>query len=293
MPGPLQFETPTALDYFASLVADDASLSLVEAALAIAHDDFPQLDTQAVLSEIDAMAAKLKQRFPADAVPVQRLRWLNRFFVQELGFAGNVNDYYDPHNSYLHRVLSTRRGIPITLAVLYIELATQIGLTARGVSFPGHFLVKLRMHTGSQQGEVVIDPFTGHSLSRDELDELLAPYKRNRGLHGEFDMPLGLFLQAATSREIVARMLRNLKEIHRGAQDWRRLLQVIQRLIVLLPQAWEERRDRGLVYAELGLDDAAARDLALYLERATDAPDRATIVERLALLGGHGRTRPH
>jgi regulator of sirC expression with transglutaminase-like and TPR domain len=293
MPGPLQFETPTALDYFASLVADDASLSLIEAALAIAHDDFPQLDTQSVLSEIDAMAAKLKQRFPADAVPVQRLRWLNRFFFQELGFAGNVNDYYDPHNSYLHRVLSTRRGIPITLAVLYIELATQIGLTARGVSFPGHFLVKLRMHTGSQQGEVVIDPFTGHSLSRDELDELLAPYKRNRGLHGEFDMPLGLFLQAATSREIVARMLRNLKEIHRGAQDWRRLLQVIQRLIILLPQAWEERRDRGLVYAELGINDAAERDLAIYLERAPDASDRAAIAERLALLGGHGQARPH
>jgi regulator of sirC expression with transglutaminase-like and TPR domain len=293
MPGPLQFETPTALEYFTSLVADDASLSLVETALAIAQDDFPKLDTQSVLSEIDTMVAKLKRRFPADAVPVQRLRWLNRFFFQELGFAGNVNDYYDPQNSYLHRVLQTRRGIPITLAVLYIELATQIGLPARGVSFPGHFLVKLRMNTGSQQGEVVIDPFTGHSLSRDELDELIAPYKKTRGLQGEFDVPLGLFLQAATSREIVARMLRNLKEIHRGTQDWRRMLQVLQRLIVLLPQSWEERRDRGLVYADLGIEDAAARDLAMYLERAPDATDRQVIIERLALLGGHGRRRPH
>jgi regulator of sirC expression with transglutaminase-like and TPR domain len=293
MPGPLQFETPTALEYFASLVADDASLSLVETALAIAQDDFPKLDTQTVLSEIDTMVARLKQRFPADAVPVQRLRWLNRFFFQELGFAGNVNDYYDPQNSYLHRVLQTRRGIPITLAVLYIELATQIGLPARGVSFPGHFLVKLRMNTGSQRGEVVIDPFTGHSLSRDELDELLAPYKKTRGLQGEFDVPLGLFLQAATSREIVARMLRNLKEIHRGTQDWRRMLQVLQRLIVLLPQSWEERRDRGLVYAELGIEEAAAKDLALYLERAPDATDRQVIIERLALLGGHGGRRPH
>jgi regulator of sirC expression with transglutaminase-like and TPR domain len=293
MPGPLQFETPTALEYFASLVADDASLSLVETALAIAQDDFPKLDTQAALSEIDAMVAKLKQRFPADAVPVQRLRWLNRFFFQELVFAGNVNDYYDPQNSYLHRVLQTRRGIPITLAVLYIELATQIGLPARGVSFPGHFLVKLHMNTGSQQGEVVIDPFTGHSLSRDELDELLVPYKKTRGLQGEFDVPLGLFLQAATSREIVARMLRNLKEIHRSAQDWRRMLQVLQRLIVLLPQSWEERRDRGLAYAELGIEEAAARDLTVYLERAADAADRQVIIERLALLGGHGRRRRH
>ncbi len=293
MPGPLQFETPTPLDYFASLVADDASLSLVEAAAAIAHGEFPQLDTQAVLAEIDAMAVKLRQRFPADAVPVQRLRWLNRFFFQELGFAGNVNDYYDPHNSYLHRVLHTRRGIPITLAVLYIELATQIGLTARGVSFPGHFLVKLRMHTGHQQGEVVIDPFTGHSLSRDELDELLAPYKRDRGLQGEFDVPLGLFLQAATAREIVGRMLRNLKEVYRGAQQWMRLLEVQQRLVVLLPQAWDERRDRGLVYAELGMNGAAACDLANYLEHASDAPDRAMIVERLAALRPNGTARRH
>lgn len=290
----MTFEAPTALEYFASLVADDASLSLVEAAVSIAQDDFPRLDTQAVLAEIDALAVRLKRRFPADAVPVQRLRWLNRFFFQELGFAGNINHYYDPDNSYLHRVLSTRRGIPITLAILYIELASQIGLTARGVSFPGHFLIKLRMATGQQQGEVVIDPFTGQSLSRDELDDLLAPYKRHRGLQGEFDVPLGLFLQAASAREVVARMLRNLKEIHRGAHDWRRQLQVQERLVVLLPQAWEERRDRGLVHAELGANAAAARDLADYLEHALDASDRVEIARRLAALRGGGLPRrPH
>ncbi|HEY8710251.1 MAG TPA: transglutaminase-like domain-containing protein [Burkholderiaceae bacterium] len=293
MPGPLTFEMPTALDYFASLVADDASLSLVEAAAAIAQDDFPRLDTQAVLAEIDAMAAKLKRRFPPDAVPVQRLRWLNRFFFQELGFAGNVNNYYDPDNSYLHRVLSTRRGIPITLAVLYIELATQIGLTARGVSFPGHFLVKLRMRSGQQQGEVVIDPFTGQSLSRDEIDELLAPYKRSRGLQGEFDVPSGLFLQGATARDVLARMLRNLKEIHRGAQDWARMLPVLQRLVVLLPQAWDERRDRGLACAELGMIEAAAPDLVAYLEHASEAPDRAMVAARLTALGDRGPNRLH
>ena len=290
----MKFETPTALEYFASLVAEDASLSLVEAAAAIAQDDFAQLDTQAVLTEIDTLAVRLKKRFPIDAAPVQRLRWLNRFFFQELGFAGNVNDFYDADNSYLHRVLETRRGIPITLAILYIELASQIGLTARGVSFPGHFLVKLRMTTGIQQGEVVIDPFTGHSLSRGELDELLAPYKRSGGLQDESDVPLGLFLQAATAREVIARMLRNLKEIHRGAQDWRRLLQVQERLVVLLPQAWEERRDRGLVCAQLGNDAAAARDLSAYLEHAPDASDRARVAERLAALGGGaGSTRLH
>jgi regulator of sirC expression with transglutaminase-like and TPR domain len=289
MAGPLKFETPTALDYFAALVAEDASLSLVEAAAAIAQDEFPQLDIQAVLADIDGLAQRLKRRIPADAVPVQRLRWLNRFFFQELGFAGNVNDYYDPDNSYLHRVLATRRGIPITLAVVYIELATQVGLTARGVSFPGHFLIKLKM----PQGEVVIDPFTGHSLSREELDELLVPYKRNRGLQGEFDAPLGLFLQAAPARDVVARMLRNLKEIHRSSADWGRLLGVLERLVILLPQAWEERRDRGLAYAELGRPDAAASDLADYLEHAGNAQDRADIASRLAQLRRGGVPRLH
>ncbi|WP_298832869.1 tetratricopeptide repeat protein [uncultured Piscinibacter sp.] len=289
MAGPLHFEAPSALDYFATLVADDASLPLVEAAVAIAQDEFPELDTQSVLAELDALADRLRRRIPADAVPLQKLRWLNRFFFHELGFAGNVNDYYDPSNSYLHRVLATRRGIPITLAVIYIELATQVGLTARGVSFPGHFLVKLKM----SQGEVVIDPFTGQSLSREELDELLAPYKRSRGLTGEFDAPLGLFLQSALPRDVIARMLRNLKEIHRSAEDWPRLLAVLNRLVLLLPQAWEERRDRGLTYAELGLNSAAVGDLADYLEHASDAQDRQAISARLAELRQQGTPRLH
>jgi regulator of sirC expression with transglutaminase-like and TPR domain len=160
MTGSLRLDAPTALEYFASLVADDASLAVAEAALSIAQDDYPALDCQSVLAEIDGLAARLKSRIASDAAPMQRLRLLNRFFFQELGFAGNVHDYYDARNSYLHFVLQSRRGIPITLAVLYVEIASQIGLHASGVSFPGHFLVKLRM----PQGEVVIDPFTGQSM---------------------------------------------------------------------------------------------------------------------------------
>ena len=102
----LRFEVPTALDYFASLVAEDDSFSLLEAAIAVAQDEYPRLDAQGVLAEIDALADRLKRRIPADAVPLQRLRLLNRYFFQELGFAGNVNDYYDPRNSYLHEVLA-------------------------------------------------------------------------------------------------------------------------------------------------------------------------------------------
>ncbi|MBW8829621.1 MAG: tetratricopeptide repeat protein [Burkholderiales bacterium] len=293
MSEPLQFLAPTVLDYFSALVADDASLSLIEAAASIAQDDYPDLDTQTVLAEIDTMADRLKRRIPADSVPVQRLRWLNRYFFQELGFAGNVNHYYDPRNSYLHTVLDTRRGIPITLAVLYIEFATQIGLTARGVSFPGHFLIKLRMHTGKQHGEVVIDPFTGHSLSREELDELLGPYKRSHGLMGDFDAPLGLFLQAAPPRDVLARMLRNLKEIHRTGEDWARLLAVANRLVILLPHAFEERRDRGLVLAELGNYPQAVEDITVYLQCSPDAEDHAALTARVAELRDAGWPRLH
>lgn len=290
MAGSLPFAVPaTALDYFHSLVVDDTTFSLTETAVSIAQDDFPQLDTQGVLAEIDTLIDRLKRRIPADAAAAQRLRLLNRYFFEELGFRGNVNDYYDPCNSYVHEVLSSRRGIPITLAVLYIEFAGQIGLTARGVSFPGHFLVKLRM----PQGEVVIDPFTGHSLSRDELDGRLAPYRRSRGLQGDFEAPLGLFLQAAPPRDVIARMLRNLKEIHRSSGELLRLLAVQQRLLILLPDVWEEVRDRGLMYADLGAEDAAASDLEDYLLHVPDSPDRAAISARLANLKGGSAAARH
>lgn len=284
----MRFEV-TPLAYFSSLVADDAGFALFEAAVSIAQDEYPQLDPLGVLAEVDALAERLRRRLPADAPPLQRLRLLNRYFFHELGFAGNVNDYYDARNSYVNDVLVRRRGIPITLALLYVELATQVGLTARGVSFPGHFLVKLRL----PRGEVIIDPFSGRSLSREELDERLAPYRRQHGLVGDDEVPLGLFLQAAAPREVVARMLRNLKEIHRTAEDWPRLLAVQQRLVVLLPQIWEERRDRALVLAELGRHADAADDLEVYLRQRARADDAAALRERLLELRRLGQPRLH
>jgi len=275
---PLSFEVPSPLAYFASLVAEDDGFSLMEAAIAIAQDDFPALDTQTVLSEIDGLADRLRRRLPPDASPLHRLRFLNRYFFRELGFAGNVNHYHDADNSYLHRVLDTRRGIPISLALLYAELANQIGLQARGVSFPGHFLVKLKLPSG----EAVIDPFSGESLSREALDERLEPYRRQQGLVGEFDVPLGLFLQAASPRDIIARMLRNLKAVHLQANDLPRLLAVQQRLVCLLPEAWEERRDRGLTLADLGQHRAAVDDLHAYLDHHPDAPDSLELRRRVA-----------
>ena len=276
----LSLSTPTALEYFASLVAGDDQFPLLEAAISLAQDEYPELDVQQVLGEVDLLQARLKRRLPLDADGLHRLRVLNQFFYRELGFGGNVNDYYDPDNSYLNIVLGTRRGIPITLAVLWLELAQNLGLRARGVAFPGHFMVKVNL----PKGQVVIDPFDGQSLSRDELSERLEPFRGSQSLAEDSDVPLGLFLQAAPARDTIARMLRNLKEIHRTQEDWGRLLAVQNRLIILLPGDWDELRDRGLVLAEMGLSRQAAQDLEDYLAGAPDAHDAAAIAWRAAEL---------
>ena len=274
----LSYSVPTPLEYFASLVQvpQGGAIALLESAACIAQDEYPRLDVQQFLDEMDRLQARLQRRIAQDAEPLLRLNLLNQFFFGELGFAGNLNDYYAPGNSYLHVVLEKRRGIPISLAVLWLELAQGVGLRAHGVAFPGHFLVKVLMPTG----QVVMDPMTGLSLSREALGERLEPFRRGHGPL-EDEAPLGLYLQAATERDILARMLRNLKEIHRARQDWSRLVAVQDRLIVLLPDAWSEWRDRGLAQAELGRPLQAAQDLEVYLAHAQGAGDVRQIQQRI------------
>lgn len=270
-------EPPTPLDYFAALVQSDDNLPLLEATACVAMDEYPDLDVQTLMGDVDQLLARLRRRLPADAGPLQRLRLLNQFFFHDMGFGGNINDYYDPDNSHLNVVLKTRRGIPITLAVVWLELAQGLALQAKGVNFPGHFMVKVNL----PQGQVIIDPFTGQSLSREDLSERLEPFKRRNGLIDDFDIPAGLYLQSAPPRDIVARVLRNLKDIHRTQEDWHRLVQVMHRLVILLPDDLTERRDRGLAWAELGHVIRALPDLEAYLAQADDAVDADAIAERV------------
>jgi regulator of sirC expression with transglutaminase-like and TPR domain len=233
-----KLELPTALEYFASLVQSDEHFPLLEATVSLAQDEYTELDIQQVLDQVDQLSSRLKRRLPADAGALQKLRLFNKFFFDELGFSGNLNNYYDPDNSYLHVMLRTRRGIPISLAVLWLELAQSIGLRAQGVGFPGHFLVKVRLPYPNE-GQAVIDPFTGESLSKEELSERLVPLHAESGLLRDghvSDELLKHYLRAATPREIVARMLRNLEEVYTSHQDPERLILVKQRLAVLLPQ---------------------------------------------------------
>ena len=270
-------------DYFASLVQDDANIPLFEAALCIAQDDEHPLDLNVSLTDIDKFALRLKRRLHADIAPIPKLRLLNNFFYQELGFSGNFNDYYNPDNSYLHKVLSTRRGIPISLAVIYMELAQQIGLDVKGVSFPGHFLMKLSVKTG----DIILDPFNGASLSREEIEERLEPYFING--RNPNDPPLASYLANATERSILVRMLRNLKAVYAEQPQWKELLSVQQKLVILLPDEIEERRDRGLAYANLDCPNAALQDIEAYLAQCPQATDAELLRIRLPELRAASR----
>ena len=188
------------LDYFRLLVSDAASIPLLEAAASIALDAYPTLDLQGFLDEVERLARQLAERCRSVGSDHARLERTLRFFHRTHGFAGNVANYYDPDNSYLHRVLETRRGIPITLSVLFVELARGVGLDAHGIGFPGHFLARVNL-----PGEVVvIDTFTGTQLDAD----LLARLGEQHGL------PPERLLAPATPRQILVRMLGNLRQIH-------------------------------------------------------------------------------
>jgi regulator of sirC expression with transglutaminase-like and TPR domain len=276
----LQVSTVTPLSYFKSLVASDLDFPLLEAAAAIAQDEEPSLDVQEVLATCDALLVRLKRRLKQKAKPLQQLTVLNQFFYNELGFSGNANNFYAPENSYLNEVFRTRRGIPISIAVIWLELAQALGLQAEGVSFPGHFLVKVTL----PEGLVVMDPLTGLSLGLDRLAERLAPFRQRIDDVEDADTPLGLYLQPAPPRDILTRMLRNLKEIFTSQSDWPRLKCVLDRLVVLNPDAIFERRDRGLALMEMGLNAEARDDLSAYVSQAAHASDVDIIRLRLASL---------
>ena len=281
----LNLSPPTPLGYFASLVQSDEQFPLLEAAASLAQDEEPTLDVQQVLDDVARLVKRVTARMPEAADDLTRLAILTQVFYKDLGFGMNANDYYAPENSYIFDVLRTRRGIPISLAVIWLELAQALDLQAQGISFPGHFLVKVAL----EGGLVVLDPLTGESLGLDNLSERLSPYRAPEDQFAAPDLdegetPLGLYLQACPPRDMLARMLRNLKEIFRSQEDWPRMLQVLERLVVLLPEAWDERRDRGLVHAELGHVHEALQDLRQYLEAVPAAPDTAALRNRVSEL---------
>src|SRR6185503_7081509 len=254
-----------ASDPFAELVSrQDERIELAKACLQIAQDAYPGLDVDGYVGELERFAKRLRARFAQDASPEDRIIALNEFLFDDLGFGGNTDNYYDPRNSYLNEVIDRRTGIPITLAVLYMEIGRRIGLPFEGVSFPGHFLVRLPLRGGT----LVLDPFSGGvPQSEAELRGLLKRViPRGIGVAEPggvpvADLPLDQFLEPASNRQILARLLRNLKGIYREKDQPERLLEVLNRMIVVAPEAAAELRDRGLVYVRLECWRPALKDL--------------------------------
>jgi regulator of sirC expression with transglutaminase-like and TPR domain len=268
------------------LSREDADIDLARACLQIAEDAYPGLDVDGYVGEIERFAKRLRARIPVGAGAEDRVIALNEFLFADLGFSGSADNYYDPRNSYLNEVIDRRRGIPITLSVLYMEIGQRIELPLRGVSFPGHFLVRLPLRGGT----LVLDPFSGGApQSAAELRERLQrviPRGLGVGEPGGVpvsDLPLEQFIEPASNRQILARLLRNLKGVYRERDKPDRLLDVLNRMIIVAPDAAAERRDRGYLYHRLECWRPALQDLADYLEREPNAPDldevRARMVE--------------
>jgi regulator of sirC expression with transglutaminase-like and TPR domain len=275
-----------APDRFAELLArDEAEIDLARACLMIAEDAYPALDVDGYLGEIERLAARLRGRLPSGEGAEGRVLALNRFLFDELGYSGNADHYYDPRNSYLNEVLDRRTGIPITLSILYLELGWRVGLALEGVSFPGHFLVRLRLRGAM----LVLDPFSGgETQSEADLRERLQrviPEGAAGGVPVEA-LPLDPFLEPAGKRQILARLLRNLKGIYRESDRPERLLGVLNRMLVVSPEAHGELRERGLLYQRMECYRAALKDLRDYSALEPEAPDiddvRAKLVELAA-----------
>lgn len=256
----------------------EADIDLVEAALLIAAHEYPELDVAAYQARMDRIAATLKARLRRDIGPVESIVALNRYLFEELGFRGNAREYYDPRNSFLNEVLDRKLGIPITLAIVYIEVGRHIGLALHGVSFPGHFLVKCP----ARDGVIVLDPYAGGaSLSLEHLQQRL------RALRGGAAPPADLaqrMLAAAGKKDILARMLRNLKGIYLQRRDFSRALAAADRVITLEPRAADEYRDRAGIYMELECFRAALSDFRNYLMLKPGADDADAVQSRVVEL---------
>lgn len=255
--------------FLAMIARSEEELDLAAAALLIAREEYPDLDVNGYLSRLDGLAEAAKPLVKAGGDnPFAVIDGLNDSLFRRAGFQGNVSDYFDPRNSYLNDVMDRRRGIPITLSLIYLEVAARLGFSLEGVGLPGHFIVR---HAAPGR-HILIDPFHGGQILLPEDCQ-----QRMKAAYGK-DVPLEQrHLEPAGKVRILARMLNNLKWIYIQRQDHARALSVIERLMALSPGDPRLVRDRGLVRMKLSQLGGAAADLEAYLARRPDADDAARV----------------
>ena len=254
---------------------DDDALPLLGTALLIARDEYPGLQAAHYDAVVQGYVDALREEVLAQEGSPARMAVINRYLFEEIGFGGNNDAYSDPRNSYLNDVFDRKLGIPISLAVVQMEIAHRLDVPLDGISFPGHFLVRLPV----DDGILVMDPFNkGRSLSADELRDRVSSHF---GGQSPDDTELLHILAPASHRTILLRMLRNLKALYVDQEDWERVARSADRLLKLAPGLGEEVRDRGLAYLKLGHIAGARADLARYLAVQPEAPDVEPIRELL------------
>ncbi len=264
-----------ASERFVALMAQDAArISLDEAALLLAAEEYPELDVASYLAQLDSSAERLQPQIAGELEPVRLIRTINTFLFDTLRFRGNVREYYDPRNSYLNEVLDRRLGIPITLAIVYLAVTRRLGLPVAGVSYPGHFLVVYQ----ASATPLFVDPFNQGTLV-DERDFRRVAFEQS-GSHATFDPSQ---LGPATPHEVVTRLLRNLKHIYLARDDLPRAIRCCERIATIsaLPV---EGRDLGIILARAGRLREAVTQLEQYVARAPDAADRTRIHELVTRL---------
>jgi regulator of sirC expression with transglutaminase-like and TPR domain len=264
---------PPCRGAFARLVSrPELAIDLAEAALFIAKEEYPDLEVARYLSRLDAMAAELRDRVGNGPDAHRLIASLGDYLFKEQGFRGNANDYYDPRNSFLNDVLDRRMGIPITLSAVYMEVGRRLGVRLHGVGMPGHFRVK---YVGPGE-EIMLDPFNGGPIvSPADCQRIL---DRISGGKLAFEPR---FLSTLGTRQILARMLTNLKVIYFNSQAYAKALGVVERLLILEPGAATEVRDRGLLCCQLKRYPEAMTDLERYLKLAPAAEDAEVIRDHL------------
>lgn len=261
----MNIEREIARRQFEALVSrEEQDIDLAYAALLIAKEEYPDLEVGKYLGLLDSMAEDLRTRVALLLEPADVVSAISQYLFHEKGFRGNQQEYYDPRNSFLNDVLDRRLGIPITLSLVYMEVGKRLGVPIVGVGLPGHFLVR---HISSDEG-TFIDTFQGGSpIGVDGCRQIVRTlYGGSVDFHEDLLRPVGV-------REMLIRILNNLKAVYLSTGDSRRALAALERITFLSPGAVDELRDRGLLYLRVHAYANALADLKRYLEEATDARD--------------------
>ncbi|TAF05450.1 MAG: hypothetical protein EAZ77_14080 [Nostocales cyanobacterium] len=262
--------------FYQEIQQPDESINLARAALYIAQEEYPDLDPEEYLNALDTMAVELEERLPVARYPLRIIQSINQYLYEELGFSGNKIDYYDSRNSFFNDVIERRTGIPITLALVYMEVGKRIDFPMVGIGMPGHFLIRPDI----ADIEIFVDAFNGGEVmfTQDCQERLSQIYQQSVNLQPEF-------LAVVSKRHFLARMLTNLKYIYLKQQNLEKTLAVVERILLLFPGVSLELRDRGLLYYQLGYFTQAVNDLQSYLTKVPNAEDADVIRQLLGKLG--------